>query len=154
MSFADYAKHRGVSRNAVTLAVKEGRIKPERGPDGKRGVYSETADKQWEASTFVNEIVEAPVSVGTPKTYTEVRIEREEIQAKLLQLKYDELAGELVPAKAVEAEWSALATLVKSKVLGIASKMKQRYSNLSIEQYEYLDQLAREALEELADGQD
>jgi pyruvate/2-oxoglutarate dehydrogenase complex dihydrolipoamide acyltransferase (E2) component len=47
MSYRAYARHRGVSPEAVSKAVKTGRITA--GPDGK--IDPEAADRQWEANT-------------------------------------------------------------------------------------------------------
>lgn len=47
LSLAEFARHRGVSRNAVSLAAKSGRIT--RRPDGK--VDQKTADREWEQNT-------------------------------------------------------------------------------------------------------
>jgi phage terminase Nu1 subunit (DNA packaging protein) len=156
MSYAEYGRHRGVSREAVRKAVAEGRISMVTGPKGKPGVDKDAADKAWAANTKAQaEAYVAKVAEPTEEvSYNDARTEKEQIQTKLLKLKYDELSGELVSAKDVETEWANLATKVKTKVLGIASKMKQRYSDLTLEQYGYLDQIAREALEELADGKD
>lgn len=47
MSLAEYARYRGVSKAAVTLAVQAGRITPITGEDGKRRIDSDAADIQW-----------------------------------------------------------------------------------------------------------
>jgi phage terminase Nu1 subunit (DNA packaging protein) len=171
VSFAEYARHRGISRVAVSKAIKDGRISSEVGPNGKKGVFVEKANSQWAANTkkFAKAQVEAVVDEVAKEveqvvfnagldsdslSYNDVRIRKEKIQADLLQLKLDELSGDLVPAKDIEKEWANIATKVKTKVLGISSKMKQRYANLSIEQYDYLDQLSREALEEISNESD
>src|SRR4051812_21331244 len=100
ITFAAYARHRGVSREAVRQAVESGRIKAVF-VNGKRGLYTEDADKQWAANTksqaeaFVQTVAEGE---EPGQSYNDARIEKEQIQAKLLQLKYDELSGKLVLA--------------------------------------------------------
>lgn len=51
MSFAQYAKHRGTTKAAVTLAVKRGKISVETDADGTRYVISEKADREWGENT-------------------------------------------------------------------------------------------------------
>jgi hypothetical protein len=51
MSFAEYARHRGVSKAAVSLAIKRGKISELTDEDGNRYLDSETADLQWAANT-------------------------------------------------------------------------------------------------------
>lgn len=178
MSFAQYAKHRGVTRGAVSIAVKEGRIIAELGPNKKLGVYSEKADAQWAANSRApsggaahlkqmakqaiedinKDVVEDVIQPPEPRTenlsYNDARTEKEAIQAKLLQLKYDELSGKLVSTEEIEQTWAELATKVKNKILGIASKLKQRHPEISMEVYATLDEIHREALEELANETD
>lgn len=173
MSFAKYAKHRGVTRGAVNKALKEGRITPVVGPEGKVGLNSEQADAEWsknsqprsnfqpptdaaanpiieEFNAMVNDTI-SPEPKGTEYvSYNDARTEKEALQAKLLQLKYDELSGKLVPAEEVEQKWADIATRIKNKVLGVASKLKQRHPEISLETYASLDAILREALEELA----
>lgn len=51
MSFRAYAKYRGVSVNAVSKAVKAGRISTDVGPDGKRAIDPAKADREWAENT-------------------------------------------------------------------------------------------------------
>jgi phage terminase Nu1 subunit (DNA packaging protein) len=160
MSFAAYARHRGVSRAAVNIAVKEGRITTVKGPDGKPCVDQTKADAQWEANSkqrakaAVAEIESEVNAASEPQSYNEARTEKEVVQAKLLNLKYEELSGKLVDAEEVERTWSEIATKTKNKIIGAASKLKQRHPEISIEIYASLDSILREALEELANETD
>lgn len=51
MSFAEYARHRGVSKVAVTYAVRDGRISTTTDGNGKPCVESDIADKEWDKNT-------------------------------------------------------------------------------------------------------
>lgn len=98
-----------------------------------------------------------PCQVALEALYEQTEKARENLlmakaNREMAEIELARLRGELVEATEVDTEWARIGTLVKNKVLGIASKMKQRYSNVTIEQYEYLDQLLREALEEIADN--
>lgn len=160
MTFAAYARHKGVSRAAVNKAVKEGRITTVTGQDGKPCLDQAKADAQWEANSRQNakaavaEIERELNAASEPQSYNDARTEKEVVQAKLLNLKFEELSGSLVNAEEVEHLWSELATKTKNKILGAASKLKQRHPEISIEIYASLDSILREALEELANETD
>lgn len=49
LSFRGYALHRGVSPEAVSQAVKSGRIDTVQDPDGRRWIHPAIADAQWDA---------------------------------------------------------------------------------------------------------
>lgn len=51
MSLAEYARHRGVSKAAVTYAVRDGRITTTTDNNGKTRIDPETADRQWQVNT-------------------------------------------------------------------------------------------------------
>lgn len=51
MSIAQYAKHRGVSDQAVYRAIRAKRVTVRLDDDGKRYIDSEAADKEWFANT-------------------------------------------------------------------------------------------------------
>ena len=53
-------------------------------------------------------------------------------------------------ASEVEAKWVEVITISRTKVLGIASKAKQRIPDLTQDQIAILEDIVREALEELA----
>jgi phage terminase Nu1 subunit (DNA packaging protein) len=148
ITFSAYAKHRGVSRSAVAQAVDAGRIKAVK-YKGKRGLDKVEADLAWEANTRTSAVVDGVLGEGS---YAENRTEIAAFQAKLLKLKYDELSGELVPAKEIALAWSKIGNEIKNKMLGVPSKMKQRHADLTIEHVNAIDTLIREALEALSNG--
>src|SRR3954471_10646635 len=51
MSFAQYARHRGVSKAAVTYAIRDGRISVVTDGSGKRYIESDVADREWTQNT-------------------------------------------------------------------------------------------------------
>jgi hypothetical protein len=122
ISLAEYARHRGVSRSAVSKAARVGRISL---IDGK--VDREVADIQWERRTDFHQSQRAsrrrsaqiaaagPSAPGGAAAYlgdeSSPRARREAAQADLAELELAERRGELVSAQAVE---QALATKILS----------------------------------------
>lgn len=72
-------------------------------------------------------------------------------KAKLAELKYQERSGQLVRAEEVAARWAEIITLSKTKLLAIPAAAKNRIPHLTAADVGVLDELIREALEELAD---
>jgi hypothetical protein len=78
------------------------------------------------------------------------KAKREGYEAEMARLKLETLQGKLVEVEEVEQRWISIASLTRTKVMGVPSKVKQRIPELTDEQYEVLDMVCREALEELA----
>lgn len=193
MSLAEYSRHRGVSRAAVTHAVRDGRISTTTDHAGKRVIDSESADLQWGNNTAHEKrrntaadkpgiesigpapappppAAPAPVQIGfDPKAlglpdkpkmetdngpeanYSSARAHKEQFLARQAELDYRKAAGELVEVSTIQKEWTSIAALVRTKVLGLPSKARQRIPDLSHDQYLILEKLVREALEDLAE---
>lgn len=71
-------------------------------------------------------------------------------KAKMARLKYLEAEGMLVPVEQVKAEWSAILSAVRGKLLAVPSKVKLRVPALTADDVMKLQDLIREALEDLA----
>lgn len=127
VSQAEYAAHRGISRQAVHKAVKAGRIQL---VDGKVDV--EAADRAWNANTDQsapsNSVTGNPAGAAARRagavppptlpagsgsgggaapqgpTYATSRAVREAYMARLARLEYEEKAGELVRADEVRVQ--------------------------------------------------
>jgi len=84
--------------------------------------------------------------------YNESRARTEYLKAELLELERKEKEGLLVRAADVEAKWVEVITISRTKVLGVPSKAKQRIPDLTQDQIAILEDIVREALEELAEG--
>ncbi len=162
----------GVSRQAVYKAIKTGRIPVVRTAEGKELIRSETLREDWAANTqtrvgvgpkppmgetaFPPERPKRDRSLTEPEPgdivpeYNESRARTEYLKAELLELERKEKEGLLVRASEVEAKWVEVITISRTKVLGIASKAKQRIPDLTQDQIAILEDIVREALEELA----
>ncbi len=88
--------------------------------------------------------------VGTPLTFNEAKAERERWRAKQTQLEYERQAGLLVPVKDVKAGWVEAAGRVRTKIMNVPTRFKQQCPETTLEQFNSLESILREALEEIA----
>ncbi|MGZ6477670.1 MAG: hypothetical protein ACXWQE_00130 [Bdellovibrionales bacterium] len=197
MSFAEYARHLGVSKPAVTYAVRDGRISTTRDHAGKLRINSDTADVEWYQNTAHekkrntadqtpgqappdpppprkliiektpdgDQIAFTPQELllpdkpdleanGTDKSYASARAIKEHYAAKQAELDFLESSGRMVDVSTIQKEWTSVAASVRTKVLGIPSKAKQRIPDLTHEQFLAIEKLVRESLEDLVNEAD
>lgn len=174
ISKSEAADALGVSRTAVYKAIKQGRLPVVRTSDGKELIKSETLREDWFANTMAKIGVgpkppagETAFPPARPKRdrsltepepgdivpdYNESRARTEYLKAELLELERKEKEGLLVRASDVEAKWVEVITISRTKVMGIPSKAKQRIPDLTQDQVVVLEDIVREALEELAEA--
>lgn len=165
LSMRAYARRRGVSVEAVSKAVKRGRISTVEDADGKRKIDPAIADVQWTANSDPSKFQgsnsapppleeETPTVADEPKvkgpSYQQSRAIREALNARLLKLQLDEKSGRLVDGEEIRKLWTTVAGIVRTKVLGIPSKLRQQVPDIRPDQYDALDRIVRETLEELA----
>lgn len=168
MSCAAYAKRRGVSGMAVSLAIKHGRLKASvvRNEYGQPKISDpDLADREWAANTDWTDAPQyAPKAPAVPAPVVEQvappaeepgsiagAAERQKHwSAKLAELKYHEAAAELVPASDVAREWTDLLTEVKTKLLGVPSRLRQTAPHLAAPDITQVEELIREALTALS----
>jgi phage terminase Nu1 subunit (DNA packaging protein) len=169
LSLRAYAQHRkqlglpGGSLQSVQRAIERERISFVLVEGVKRIPDPDAADREWAANTdhsrapgSVKDLVDG-VEDGEleedgdqgPSLSKESAREKH-WKAHLAELTYRQRAGELVDAAAVAAEYADFCTTVRTKLLGLPSRMKQAHPELSLEQLATLDDYVREALEELA----
>jgi phage terminase Nu1 subunit (DNA packaging protein) len=84
--------------------------------------------------------------------YNESRARTEHLKAELLELERAEKEGELVRADEVAKKWREVVAIARTKVMGIPSKAKQRIPEIPGDAFVALEEIVREALEDLADG--
>lgn len=174
VNFMQYAAHRGVSKAAVTKAIQGGRITAHVDPEGKRFLFQEEADEQWEQNTnkevgtpakekakAEEKIIEEqlppepnPVNPGDPRIpplYQSKAI-KEAFLARAAKLKYETDLGKVIEAEEVKKTWHAIISIARTKILGIPSKTRQRMPEMTNDQYILLESIVRESLEDLSDG--
>ncbi len=165
MSLRAYAIRRGVSAEAVSRAVEAGRLRESivRDPRGAPKIADpELADRDWAANTRPepgrtprrqpNDMaaVQNPPPAETPD-YQLARARRETALACMAELDLAERRGELIAVKQAREDVIDRLTTVRTLILGVPSRVAQRLPHLAGEVVPVLDDLLREALEELAD---
>jgi hypothetical protein len=163
MSFRQYAKHRGVSAVAVSQAVKTGRLRRSLTPTKKIRSAAE-ADREWDATTKGEYVpLTGPTAPKRGKqdpdddldpSLADIRSRHELAKARLAEMDLAEREGELVDAAKVEAVMAAEYSTVRSKLLGVPSRLRQRDPSITLAQLKILKDLVREALEGLAENDD
>lgn len=83
-------------------------------------------------------------------TLTSERARLAKEQADVMALKAAKERGELVPAAEVAAKWKAILTALRSRFLGIPSRVRSQIPNLSRVEVDLIDDEIRDALEELS----
>ncbi len=152
MSYRAYARHRGVSPEAVSKAVKTGRITT--GVDGK--IDPKRADREWEANTdpskplnSVNGTPKHRKPPGSPKIpggdveaatgalpggippYLQSRSIREAYLARLSKLEYEEKAGKLVNIDAVRVVGFNAARQARDKLMNMPDRLSPLLAGMS-----------------------
>jgi len=80
------------------------------------------------------------------------RAKSEQMRAALLELELRQKEGALLPREQFERVSARVAAIVRTRLLACPSKAKHRLPHLSLHDVAVIDDLIREALEELADG--
>src|SRR5207253_909029 len=75
---------------------------------------------------------------------------REAALADLAEFDVGERRGELIPVAAARADVIDKFTVIRTKLLGVPSQLAQRLPHLAVEVVPVLEQLQREALDEIA----
>lgn len=129
VSQAAYARHRGVSREAVRRALAEGRIEA----DAQGRIDTEAADVAWERNS-------APAALRGARrrrrpdpdesSFAEARARREAWMAELAELNYRQRSGELVPAEDVRRSAFDVGRRLRSQLLTIPDRVAAQLAGL------------------------
>lgn len=161
MSLRAYAKRRGVSAEAVSKAVSTGRLRESvRLVGGAPKIAdAQLADREWSANTQPRVDQPAAREPRDPPEYLAHRTaregaaaRREAAQAEIAEMDLAERKGELIPIDQARRDVLDKFTVVKTRLLGVPTRIAQRFPELGAEVVPVIDELLREALEELADG--
>lgn len=87
-------------------------------------------------------------------SYAQARAAREVFQAKLAKLEYEERIGKMIDADQAKVAWFKHITAAKTRIMGIPAACKSRYSDLPLAVVATIEQVCRDALEDLANGRD
>ncbi|NRD51195.1 hypothetical protein [Corallococcus exiguus] len=170
-----YARHRGAHHETVRAAIESGRLR-ESVRDGKV-VDVALADREWARNTSYSE---APISVREREAARELAASKAPAagprpaplpadvppdselssneaariktywQARQAELDYRQEAGELVPARDVRAKLEDVFRTCRTHLLGVPSRARQAMPHLTASDVGTLENLVREALDELA----
>jgi hypothetical protein len=162
LSLRAYAQHRkasglpGGTLKAVQKAIADDRISVVTIDGRTRIADPAVADREWAANT---DHVRSPGLMGEDDglddegeggEFRNAAARERHWKALTAELNYRQRAGELVNAADLQAELAETFSTVRTRVLGIPSKLKQRLPHLSFADLAAVDQEVREALEELA----
>lgn len=92
--------------------------------------------------------------MGPKSSLTAQRLRLVSEQADRAELANRATRGELVPAADVEAEWAAIATALRARLLALPSRVHQRLAHLTASEVAQIDREVRDALKELGGGGD
>jgi len=179
LSIRGYARHRaerglpGQSQTAVQKALASGRIQIAGGL-----IDSEAADQQWEARSSAGHrrysptaalpgeapLREAQAPAPEPRRVAEAPLPggislaqayaiEKAYKARLARIEYEERSGKLVPAADVRLAWARLIGEARNKILGLPVAIKARVPSLTLAEVAVIDELVRETLEGLAEGE-
>ena len=156
------AEKMGVTIQAVYGAIKEGRLTAMTDDKGKIVINSDTLEKEWYSKSAFkrvrttkdnNVVVHKSRLSKTDESipeYEESKARTEHLKAELLELDRKVKENELVAMEEVENKWCNIITNARNKLLGIPAKAKQRIPDLDTNAVACLDDIVREALEELS----
>ena len=146
---AEYAKLRGVTKQAVGAAIKSGRIAAAVGEDGRLDVA--LADKLWAENTNpsqgahghmrrrrkkdAEEILEAAVAVGidpnAPPPLMESKTLEAAYKARLAQIEYEQKSGQLVDVDGVKKEAFRTARITRDAMLAIPDRLAAELAGIT-----------------------
>lgn len=161
ISVRAYARHRGCTHQAVRKAIDDGRLEGSvvrvRGQAKIADV--ELADREWTANTRAADPAPPPGEEDDKIPFNEARRRREvelwrqaRIKSEADELELAERKGELVSTADARAQVVERYTVVKTRLLGLPARVKQRLPHVAADDVRVIDDLVREALEDLADG--
>ena len=131
MTQAEYARHRGCSREAVRRAIETGRIRTF--GDDKR-IDPELADTHWARNTRARVRMDQPeqkrpvivaneVHQEKPEIYDEARTRREIAEANLAEIKEAELRGEVIRVGAVKSALASIFSSTRDSLMQIPARL-------------------------------
>ena len=151
------AEQMGVTIQAVYMAIKQGRLTAIKDNQGKIVINSDTMKDEWSKKSepklikkIEHKTYKSSQSTTEYPEYGESKARTEHLKAELLELDRKVKENDLVAMEEVENKWCNIITNARNKLLGIPAKAKQRIPDLDTNAVACLDDIVREALEELS----
>jgi len=144
MNQAQYARHRGVDKNAVRRALATGRIKK-----GAKGIDPVEADKDWANNTDLSKPknsvtgnphlkrgetpapMKAATANGNGNHYAHNRAVREGYAAALAKLEWEKETGKLVPVEDVRKGAYAAGRRIRERMMNMPDRLAAVVAGLS-----------------------
>lgn len=136
----------GITDRAVRALATKGVVP--RLPDGRYPIRASIRAY----CTWMREAAAGRGQMGPKSSLTAERLRLVREQADRAELQNRALRGELVPAAEVEAEWAAIATALRARLLAMPARVHQRLPHLTVAEVAALDREVRDALTELGGG--
>lgn len=142
MSQAEYARHRGKSRQYISRLAKAG-VLVLRG--GKVDVAASDAVLEDRPEPVSERVVAGPTE-ATPQgtTFAQARTADMVFRAKLRKLEHDVRVGKLVEAELVKQRWAAIYVAIKERILAWPNRVAPEVTPLTDER-QVRDTMMREA---------
>ena len=151
------AEEMGVTIQAVYMAIKQGRLTAIKDNQCKIVINSDTMTNEWSKKSepkLIKKIEHKTYKSSQSETqypeYGESKARTEHLKAELLELERQEKEKSLVPVEEVNNTWQKIITNTRNKLLGVPSKAQQRLPDLDNSAVSCIDDIIREALEELS----
>ena len=123
---------------------------------GRRGIVPRLPDGKYPIRAairaycaWMREAAAGRGQMGPKSSLTAERLRLVREQADRAALANAQTRGELVPAAAVEAEWAAIATALRARLLALPSRVNQHLPHLTAAEVAMVDREVRDALTEL-----
>ena len=159
------AEELGVTLQSIYMSVKRGKLTAMEDAHGNILINSDTmrdelrrksAGQRMNRIDATNKKVKKTRNSITDESipeYEESRARTEHLKAELLELERKAKEKDLVPMSEVQTTWENIVATARTKLLGVPTKAKQRIPDLDTNAMAHLDDIIREALEELAEPQ-
>lgn len=142
MSQAEYARHRGKSRQYISRLAKAG-VLVQRG--GKVDVAASDAVLDDRPEPVSERVVAGPTEVApSGATFAQARTADMVFRAKLRKLEHDVRVGKLVEAELVKQRWAAIYVAIKERILAWPNRVAPEITPLTDER-QVRDTMMREA---------
>jgi phage terminase Nu1 subunit (DNA packaging protein) len=129
VSQAEYARHRGVSRQYISRLAKAGVLVMRGGKvdvAASDAVLDDRPEKVSEAATS------APVETGgQTTTYAQAKLADMLFRARLRKLEYETRSAKLIPTDEVKAVWFKQARQIRDKLLALPAKLAPQLAAVS-----------------------
>ena len=131
MSQAEYARHRGKSRQYISRLAKAS-VLVMRG--GKVDVAASDAVLDDRPEPVSERVVAAPAEVAAgATTYAQAKTADMVFRAKLRKLEHDARVGKLVEAELVKQRWASILVELKERILAVPDKLAPEVTALTDE---------------------